>query len=151
MHRLDFQSLFQALPGPHMVLDRNFDYVAANPAYERVTMRTAAELVGRNMFELFPNSGEGGRRLRASFQRVFETGEPDTLAYIPYDIPRPEALGGGMEQRFWTAAHMPLRAPDGEVIYLLQNTTDVTEIVRLREAVSLPYRAGEAELLERAK
>lgn len=134
-----------------MILDRDFNYIAANPAYEHVTMRSKDELIGRNIFDLFPNPGEGGRRLRASFVRVFETGEPDTLAYIPYDIPRPPAQGGGMDQRYWTAVHTPLRDAEGQVIYLLQNTTDVTEIVRLRQAVSLPFRAGEAELLERAR
>lgn len=148
---IDFERLFDVLPGPHMVLDRNLSYVAANEAYERATMRERADLLGRYLFDLFPNDGDGGRRLRASFERVFETGERDTLAYIPYDIPRPAAQGGGMEQRFWTAVHTPLFDDDGEVAYLLQNTTDVTDIVRLRQAASLPFRGGEAQLLERAR
>ena len=76
-----------------MVLDRNHCYVAVNRAYEQVVMRGRDELIGRNLFDLFPNDGESGRRLRDSFNRVIETGEPDTLAYIPYDLPRPPAFG----------------------------------------------------------
>lgn len=148
---IDFERLFEVLPGPHMVLDRRLNYVAANEAYERATMRKRDELLGRHLFDLFPNDGDGGRRLRASFERVFETGERDTLAYISYDIPRPAAEGGGMEQRFWTAVHTPLLDADGTVSHLLQNTTDVTDIVRLRQAASLPFRQGEAQLLERAR
>lgn len=150
---IDFERLFDALPSPYMVLDRSFNYVTMNKAYEAVTMRSREQLVGRNLFDEFPNPGEGGRRLRASFQRVFETGKEDTLAFIPYDIPRPPELGGGMEQRFWTAVHRPLRDENGELAYLIQNTSDVTDIVRLRQAASLPFSmtSGEVRLLERAR
>lgn len=148
---LDFERLFDTLPSPHMVLDRSLRFVAANRAYEQVTMRDREELIGRELFKLFPNEGEGGRRVRESIERVFDTGEPDTLAYIAYDIPRPAGLGGGMEQRYWTAVHVPLAGDDGTVSHILQNTTDVTEIVQIRQAAALPYRLGEAHLLERAR
>ena len=153
MHRIDFQRLFEALPSAHMLLDREYRFVAANAAYERVTMRSRQELIGKCLFDVFPNDGEGGRRLRESFDRVFETGEHDSLAYIPYDIPRPEALGGGMEQRYWTAAHVPVEDREGNILFLLQNTVDVTDFVRLRTAASLPFRArmSESALIERAR
>ena len=148
---IDFSDLFDALPSPHMVLDRNHCYVAVNKAYEKVVMRDRDELIGRNLFDLFPNDGGSGQRLRQSFDRVIETGEADTLAYIPYDIPRPPELGGGMEQRYWTAVHTPVSGKSGTDRYVMQNTVDVTDIVRLRQAASLPFRSGETQLLERAR
>lgn len=149
---IDFQRLFQALPSPFMVIDRNLVYVEANDAYQRAVMLDRGRLIGRYLFEAFPNEDESGRRLRASFARVFETGEPDTLAYIPYDIPRPEEHGGGMEQRFWTAVHTPIQGPDGRVAYIVQNTVDVTDIVKLRAVASQPFSVlGETRLLERAR
>ncbi len=150
---IDYGRLFAALPSPHAILDRDFNYVAANAAYEAAVMRPEAELIGRNMFDLFPNDGEGGHRLRASFARVLETDKPDTLAFIPYDIPRPAAQGGGMEQRFWTAVHTPLADDSGETAYIVQNTVDVTDIARIRHAASLPFTSisGETRLLERAR
>ncbi|MCO6392221.1 PAS domain-containing protein [Aliihoeflea aestuarii] len=153
MPDIDFRQLFDRLPSPYMILDRNCRYVAANGAYEAAVMRSAEELVGRNLFDIFPNDGPSGVALRESFERVFATGEADTIAYIPYDIPRPQSLGGGMEKRYWTAVHTPLTNRDGEVAYLAQNTVDVTEMVRLREAASLPYRSfsGETQLVERAR
>ncbi|MGY6709534.1 MAG: sensor histidine kinase [Rhizobiaceae bacterium] len=149
----DFQLLFEQLPGAHMVLDRDFNYVAVNRAYEHATMSRRQDLIGQNLFERFPNPGEGGRRLRASFERVLETGKPDTLAYIPYDIPRPEAQGGGTETRYWTASHSPVLGEDGKVAFIIQNTVDVTDLVRLREAASLPFsaRSGASELIEHAR
>lgn len=148
---VNFELLFQELSSPYMVLDRQLRYVAANKAYEQATNRNREELVGRYLFDLFPNEGESGKRLKASFKRVLETGEQDTLAYIPYDIPLPESEGGGMEQRYWTAVHTPLSNGDGTVEYIVQNTVDVTDLVRLRQAAHLPFRLDEVRLLERAR
>ena len=102
--QLDFERLFDALPSPYMVLDAKLNYITVNAEYERVTMRPAGEYPGRFVFEMFPNEGESGRRLRDSFERVLATGQSDSIAYLPYDIPRPPELGGGMERRFWTTA-----------------------------------------------
>lgn len=153
MPNIDFGKLFDRLPSPYMIIDRDYRFVAANGAYTGAVMRDFKELVGHPLFDIFPNDGASGAALRASFDRVFATGEADTIAYIPYDIPRPQSLGGGMEKRYWTAVHTPLSSRDGEVDYLVQNTVDVTEMVRLREAASLPYRSfsGETQLVERAR
>lgn len=149
----DFQAIFDIIPSAHMVLDRDLKYVAANNAYERATLRSRDELIGRYIFDQFPNEGEGGKRLAASFNRVLETGKPDTLAYIPYDIPRPESQGGGFETRYWTASHAPVLDEEGDVAFIIQNTVDVTDLVRLREAASLPFsvRSGASELIEHAR
>ncbi|MEX6508894.1 sensor histidine kinase [Jiella sp. M17.18] len=149
----DFAGIFEVLPSPFMVLDADLRYVAVNRAYEEATLRSRQELLGRGLFEMFPNEGESGRRLRASFDSVFATGEPDTIAFIPYEIPRPEWQGGGMEQRYWSATHTPLKAADGSVRFVVQNTVDVTEIVRIKEAQSLPFRnvPGELALLKHAQ
>ncbi len=139
MTNLDFAALFRALPSPYMVLDQQLRFVAANPAYEAATMRTEAELLGQHVFDMFPDPGENGRRLAASFQRVLETGQPDTLAYLPYAIPIPETQGGGWSYRYWTCAHTPLAGPDGKPAFILQNTVDVTDMVRAEEGSTLPF------------
>jgi two-component sensor histidine kinase len=153
MPNIDFKQLFHRLTSPYMIIDRQYRYVAANPAYEKAVMRSLDEIEGNSLFDVFPNDGESGTALRASFERVFATGETDTIAYIPYDIPRPGSQGGGMEKRYWTAVHVALTDDDGTVAYLLQNTVDVTDVVRLREAASLPYRSysPETQLVERAR
>ena len=153
LNAVDFESLFTALPSPHMVLDRDLQMVAVNAAYERVTMRSRTELIGGKLFELFPNEGPSGRRLRESLTRVLETGESDTIAYLAYEIPRPESEGGGFDHRYWTAIHTPLKDPEGGVAYVVQNTADVTELVAAQAAATLPFRSrsGEVELLQRAQ
>ncbi len=133
MPQIDFRALFETLPSPHVVLDRQFRFVEANLAYQAVTERSREELLGRGMFELFPNEGPSGRRLRESFEKVFATGQPDTLALIPYAIPLPRSRGGGFEMRYWSAVHTPLFDAAGEVAFLVQNTVDVTDVQRLKD------------------
>lgn len=122
-----------------MVLDSDLRFVAANAAYLSVTMRTWAELEGRHVFEMFPDPGENGRRLKASFQQVLETAQPDTLAYLPYPIAVPDSAGGGLSYRYWTCVHTPLTGPDGKTAFIVQNTVDVTDIVRAEEGAALPF------------
>ena len=136
-----------------MVLDADLNYVAVNAEYERVTMRPASAYLGRNVFEMFPNAGESGRRLKSSFDRVLATGQADAIPYLHYDIPRPAEHGGGFDRRFWSCVHTPLPDGAGKVAFIVQNTVDVTEIVHLKEATALPFRmrSEEAHLLERAQ
>ncbi len=127
-----------------MVLDRQLRYVEANAAYEAAVFRSREELIGAHLFDLFPDP-ENGERLRTSLQGALDTGQPDTLAFIPYDI----RTGEGVERRYWTAVHTPVRDASGEVAFVMQNTVDVTELHRLRQqAGPLP---GETDLLQRAR
>lgn len=149
---IDFHALFGVLPSPYMILDRNFVYVEVNAAYCRTVERSREDLIGRGLFEMFPNPGEGGQLLRASFERVLATGKPDSIAYIPYAIPRPESRGGGFEMRYWSAVHTPLAGPDGEVAFIVQNTVDVTELQQLKDlAFGSGPSPGETQLIQRAQ
>ncbi|MFN3388790.1 MAG: PAS domain-containing protein [Allosphingosinicella sp.] len=130
---IDFEALFGASPNPYVLLDPALAIVATNAAYRRVTMREEAEIAGRNMFEAFPSdpASESHRQLRTSLERVLATGAADHLPLIRYAIAAPG--GAGLEERYWSATHTPLHAPDGAVAYILQHTVDVTELHRLRE------------------
>src|SRR5690606_40703648 len=67
--------------------------VCSSDLYLRVTGRRREELIGRNMFEVFPADPATGSdrsvlQLQASFNRVLASGKPDVLALIHYPIPR---------------------------------------------------------------
>jgi PAS domain S-box-containing protein len=138
--RPDFEALFRAIPSPYMVLDRQLRFVEANDAYCAVTERAREELVGQALFEMFPNTGEGGRMLAASLAEVLQTGRPHSIPLIPYPIPLPKTRGGGFEMRYWSAVHTPLNGPDGRARYIIQNTVDVTELQQLK---AMAYGPGE--------
>ncbi|ODT50601.1 HWE histidine kinase domain-containing protein [Devosia sp. 63-57] len=150
MAEVDYERIFEALPSPFMIVDTKLAYVAVNAAYTEAVGRHREALVGRNLFDLFPNDDESGIRLKQSLERVIATGERDTLAYLPYPIASDQ---GVVENRYWTAVHVPITGPDGKVAYVMQNTVDVTDFARIREAESLPFTSLHAEtrLLERTR
>lgn len=82
------------------------------------------------------------RQLRESLERVLHTGEPDTLAIIPYTVPRHTPTGIVVEERYWSATHTPILNDRGDVKYILQHTVDVTELHHLKQEL----RTAEAAL-----
>ncbi len=145
---LDPRTLFDASPNPYVLLDTELRIVAANQAYLRVTMRDAASLLGRVVFDAFPSAPDSphGRQLRQSFARVLAQRSADQLASIHYPIPRAD---GGFDDRYWSATHTPLLHADGSVRFILQHTEDVTELVQLRAQVA-PLSTTAAHLGQRA-
>jgi PAS domain-containing protein len=74
----DFRVLFESAPALYLVLTPQFTIVAASDAYLRATMTERAQVLGRNIFDVFPDNPEdteatGVRNLRASLERALET------------------------------------------------------------------------------
>ncbi|MDB5622722.1 MAG: hypothetical protein JWR39_1285, partial [Devosia sp.] len=145
---INLAALFDAAPNPYVVFDLELTIVGANDAYLRVTGRSREEITGKPLFEAFPSDplSLGGRMLRASLDKVLADGQPDHLALIPYSVNR---QGEAPETRFWSATHTPIMGEDGRMAFILQHTTDVTELERLRQgdAAGVQWQAG---LLNRA-
>src|SRR5437660_186610 len=92
----DFRALFQAVPGAHLILTPDLTIVGVTDAYLRATMTAREEILGRGLFDVFPDNPDdphasGVRNLSASLQRVIDTGAPDAMAVQKYDIRRPAA------------------------------------------------------------
>ncbi|HYE77138.1 MAG TPA: histidine kinase dimerization/phospho-acceptor domain-containing protein, partial [bacterium] len=147
----DFRALFEAAPGSYLVLSPDFTIIAVSDAYLRDTMTRREEILGRGLFEVFPDNPEdpaatGVRNLSASLQRVLELRRPDTMAVQKYDIRRPDADGGGFEERYWSPVNCPVCDEDGRVKYIIHRVEDVTEFVRLKAQGT----EQEAEILRRS-
>ncbi len=96
--RVDFRVLFESLPEKYLVIDHNLIIVAVSDAYLRATLTERGALVGRPLFEVFPDNPddpatEGARNLKASLTRVLRERIRDTMSVQKYDIPRPEQRG----------------------------------------------------------
>jgi signal transduction histidine kinase/CheY-like chemotaxis protein len=138
----DFRALFEAAPGLYLVLAPDFTIVAASDAYLHATMTTRQSIVGRNIFDVFPDNpadpdATGTRNLRASLTRVLQHRRPHTMAVQKYDIRRPDGEGGAFEERYWSPINSPVLRGD-TVAYIIHRVEDVTEFVRLeQEGVAL--------------
>jgi len=135
---LDFKSLFEAAPGSYLVLDPELVIVAVSDAYLTATMTRREEILGRALFEVFPDNPDdpqatGVGNLRASLDRVRRDRVADTMAVQKYDIRRPDSAGGAFEVRYWSPLNSPVLAADGSLAYIVHRVEDVTEFVLLEQ------------------
>ncbi len=142
---LDFRQLFNAAPGCFLALTPDFTIRAASDAYLQTTMTRREEILGRNLFEVFPDNpndheATGVANLRASIERVLAHRRTDVMAIQKYDIRRAESAGGGYEERHWRALNSPVLADDGSVAYVIHHVEDVTDMMRLRREGSAQER-----------
>lgn len=133
----DLRRLFESVPGLYLVLlpVREFTIVAASDAYLKGTMTTRETIVGRALFEVFPDNpadpeADGMRNLRASLMHVIETGQTDAMAVQEYDTRRPD---GSFERRYWSPLNCPVLDQQENCLYIIHRVEDVTEFVRLKE------------------
>jgi two-component system, LuxR family, sensor kinase FixL len=130
----DFRAVFEAVPGLYLVLAPDLTIVAASDAYLRATLTEGQDIVGRPLFEVFPDNpadpdATGVNNLRASLERVLRFRRPDVMAVQKYDVRRPD---GSFEQKYWSPLNKPVLNGDGEVEWIIHRVEDVTEIVRLK-------------------
>ncbi|HEV2845130.1 MAG TPA: PAS domain-containing protein, partial [Thermoanaerobaculia bacterium] len=134
----DFRALFESAPGLYLVLTPELHIAAASDAYLKATLTQREEILGRDLFDVFPDNPEdieasGTRNLRASLERVLATRKPDVMAVQKYDIRRPEEDGGGFEERYWSPVNSPVLTAGSEIAYIIHRVEDVTDFVRLKQ------------------
>jgi len=143
-----FRLLFESAPGLYLVLAPDtFRILAASNAYLAATMVTRAQVVGRAMFDVFPDDpddadGTGVAALNTSLQRVRQTRLPDVMAVQRYPIRRPPEAGGGFELRYWSPINSPVLDPDGALMFIIHRVEDVTDYVLAHRPAGAVTDAG---------
>lgn len=165
---LDSQLVFEQVPALLLVLRPEFPFVilAASDAYLNATHTTRETIVGRPLFEVFPDNPEdpqarGAKSLRASLERVIETKFQDSMAVLQYDIRKAERDGSGFETRFWSPVNAPVFGPEGNILYITHRVEDVSDFVRVTqqnkkeharsEQLKRIFEATELEILRRSQ
>ena len=160
--RPSFESLFRLSPNAYVLLDRDLVILDANAAYLALTGRKLEDIQGQRLHEAFaadPLSPEMTRvqELLDSFARVLSRKAVDTLPVIRYSIARQTPLGPIYEDRYWSATHTPILDGQGEVVAILQHTSDITELQAIKDSVSQaaggrqPVQQLEQSVMSRAK
>lgn len=137
MDQIDALRIFNAAPGAFLVLDPALMIRGVTDAYLTATMTRREEIIGRHLFDVFPDNPDdpeasGTRNLRSSLETVLATGKPHEMAVQKYDIPRPQSLGGGFEERYWKPVNTPV-TDGGRVLYIIHAVEDVTEFVTMEQ------------------
>ncbi|MGA4969868.1 PP2C family protein-serine/threonine phosphatase [Streptomyces pseudogriseolus] len=153
---IDYEDVYQALPGMVALLTPDLVFADVNEAYVRGTGRPRESLIGRYVFDVFPESvnapdAKNSHHLRASLLRVLATGERDTMPLQRYDIESPEH-SGDWQEHYWSPVNCPVLGPDGRIRLILHRVEEVTEFVRARGlGGDTAGRVLEAELYTRAR
>ena len=134
--QVDYQAVLDALPKPTLVLQPpDYVMIAANRARYEVTNTRSQDVIGRKLFEVFPDNPDdpestGAANLTASLRRVLDTGRTDHMPVQKYDI---YDANGDFEERWWSPVNVPVLRDDGSVRYIIHQVDDVTDEVRARE------------------
>jgi len=133
-----FQSVFEALPGAFLLLypDPQFTIAGVSDAYLRATLRRRDAVLGRPVFEVFPDNPDtpeanSTENLSRSLQRVLATRETDVMAIQRYDVPRED--GVGFEKRYWSPVNAPVFDDAGHLLCVVHRVDNVTDYMSLRE------------------
>lgn len=131
---MNYRSVFEATPNPYLILAPTSGYpiVAVNDAYLRATMTTRDQLVGKELFSMFPDRPDepdidGVENLSESLRRVIEFHLTDVMAVQRYDIRRPD---GEWVVRYWRPVNVPvIVGQDKQLVYIIHHVEDVTIVV----------------------
>lgn len=122
---LNFDQVFRNTVSAYAIISDDLKLVAVNPAYETMVGQTSENLVGRSVFEVFPETPERQARITESFTAALG-GTASHLTEIYYPIPYPDEP----VDRWWTVHCAPL---DTTPHCFLCHIEDVTDAVQSRQ------------------
>ncbi len=133
---VDLTAIFDVLPTSYAVLDTDLRFVAVNRAFLESSGRGRHELIGRRVFDVFPDNPDdpathATANLEASLRRVLRAGRPDTMPLQKYDVAGPD---GVFRPYWWSTVNAPVLDDTGQVVLLLHRAEDVTDYVTERQA-----------------
>ncbi|WP_313056015.1 PAS domain-containing protein [Pseudomonas lopnurensis] len=133
--RPSFESLFRHSPNAYVLLDPELVILDANPAYLTLTGRQLEDIRGQRLHEAFaadPQHPESThvQELLDSLARALSRRAVDSLPVIRYSLVRRTPHGPVSEDRYWSATHTPILGEQGEVVAILQHTSDITELMK---------------------
>jgi PAS domain-containing protein len=123
----NYRLIFEASPTLFLVLTPDLVIAAVSDSYLRATMTRRPDIVGKGLFEIFPDNpaASGAHNLRMSLHVVFSTRQPHQMAIQKYDIRQPLETGGAWEERHWSLLNIPVLNDQGELIYIIHRVEDV--------------------------
>lgn len=130
---IDYQEVFRTTPGAMALLTPEGTILDVSDGYLEASGRSREQLLGRNLFDVFPQNPDdpsvlGPGQLRDSFEAVVTTGERDVIMPVRYDVEDP-GRPGEFEERYWAVINTPMRDPLGRVVMITHKADEVTHIV----------------------
>jgi PAS domain S-box-containing protein len=135
---LEFQNFFKGA-SRSLVMKANdplFTVLAVSDKYLYLTHRQRHEVLGKGLFETYPGAHSDPNEMNSvfsSFVRVINSKKTDQLPVFKYEISVGE--NGIKESHYWTNVNEPVLDAQGNVAYIINTTTNITEQIRQQNAL----------------
>jgi len=135
MNNIDYKSLFESVPGLYLILSTDFTILTASYLYCKATLTNREKIIGKNLFEVFPDNpddpdADGVSNLRASLNFVLKNKVPHTMAVQKYDVRNSD---GTFELKYWSPMNTPVLNSYNEIEYIIHKAEDVTEFIEIKK------------------
>jgi signal transduction histidine kinase len=145
-------SALETVPDSYIVVSPELFILTASNAYLADTLKRRDELVGRYLFDAFPDNpaapgANAVRNWRASLELVIATGKSHQMALQHYDVLDPQRPGHFVE-RHWLPRNTPVFDAHGKLSYIIHSSVNVTEEVQARRAMTLAQGREQDALVE---
>lgn len=142
----------ETVPDSYIVVSPDLMILTASDAYLMNTLKQREELVGRYLFDAFPDNPDAPeanavRNWRASLEQVIATGQPHQMALQHYDVLDP-ARPGHFVERHWKPLNTPVFDAHGQLRYIIHSSVNVTAEVLSRRALRLSQHREHDALAE---
>ena len=122
-----FGPAFDATPHAYLLLTPNLTIAGANDAYLAATFTRRDDIVGCDMFDVFPDNpddatADGVAQLSASLLHVVEHGAAHTMGLQRYDVRDPD---GRYHEKWWQPVNIPV-FDAARLVHVLHHVQDVT-------------------------
>lgn len=152
-------SLFNSLPEAYLILspDADFTILAVDDAYLQATNTIRELIVGRPLFEIFPDDPQdigatGVHNLTESLHTTMREKKPHKMPVQKYNIPQPGSTV--FEERYWSPINTAVMDRTGNVFCIIHHVSDVTEYARLEASfhtASNQIKESTSELIDKVK
>lgn len=140
---VDYQALFKQSPSLHLILSLDFTILDASDEYLRATLTKREDILGKNVFDVFPDNprnplANGVSNMRISLERVVREKATDSMAVQRYDMDRydpnqSQNQRNHFEERYWSVKNAPILDNAGNILYIIHQTADVTDVFQARK------------------
>jgi PAS domain S-box-containing protein len=130
----------ETVPNMYLVLSPELYILTASDLYLEATKTTRESILNKHIFEAFPDNpdhpeADGSQNINASLQEVLKTKRPHYMRIQRYDVPDVTSPGKFI-QRYWDPSHTPILDEQGEIQYIIQLATNVTDMVLAESALA---------------
>lgn len=139
----EFARIFDHILSPVVALDTSFAVVTCNQAYEKMVNADRKDIIGHCLTDVLTSgNAEQNQALTRSFNNVLASKQPDRISFIQYNLPNTVVTNlNKSDERYWAVVNTPILDEQGNVQYILNQPTDITELVILKESSDLtPFK-----------